>query len=263
MANLPKQYPGSNQDQDHQDDPYSIPANDNGKTLARAPAGGALTALATLGAALSRAVAASGSRSGKPILLFKARTGDGGTWMYGPKKIVPEENSCWAANTYTFQGAGARADAAHRRAQGADESVAKRTHSAFAQALADLGWTDGRNVRMDLRWGGGDINRTRALARELVGLQPDIIVTNTAPATVALQRETRTIPIVFVGLGDPVDLGTPRSAIVSRRLMRAIIRWPQKARPSVAICACSGVSVALNSRTISANCWNVIAQNSG
>jgi hypothetical protein len=49
--------------------------------------------------------------------------------------------------------------------------------SAFIQALADLGWLDGRNVRMDLRWGGGDANRMRALAKELVGLQPDIIVT--------------------------------------------------------------------------------------
>ena len=53
----------------------------------------------------------------------------------------------------------------------------KRRYSAFAQALADLGWADGRNVRMDLRWGGGDINRMRALAQELVGLQPDIILT--------------------------------------------------------------------------------------
>src|SRR5262245_39776307 len=69
--------------------------------------------------------------------------------------------------------------------------------SAFTQALADLGWTDGRNVRMDLRWAGGDINRIRALAQELVGLQPDIILTNSTPTTVALQRETRTIPIVF------------------------------------------------------------------
>src|SRR5215470_8579568 len=49
--------------------------------------------------------------------------------------------------------------------------------SAFTQALADLGWTDGRNVRMDVRWGRADINRIRALAQELVGLQPDIIVT--------------------------------------------------------------------------------------
>ena len=51
----------------------------------------------------------------------------------------------------------------------------KTSVSAFTQALADLGWTDGRNVRMDVRWAGGDINRVRALAQELVGLQPDII----------------------------------------------------------------------------------------
>jgi putative tryptophan/tyrosine transport system substrate-binding protein len=51
--------------------------------------------------------------------------------------------------------------------------------SAFMQALADLGWTDGRNVRMDLRWGGGNINRIRTLAQELVGLHPDTIVTST------------------------------------------------------------------------------------
>ena len=79
--------------------------------------------------------------------------------------------------------------------------------SAFAQALADLGWTDGRNVRMDVRWFGGDNNRTRALAQELVGLQPDIIVTISNVATIAVQRETRTIPIVFAGVGDPVASG--------------------------------------------------------
>jgi putative ABC transport system substrate-binding protein len=79
--------------------------------------------------------------------------------------------------------------------------------SAFTQALADLGWTDGRNVRMDLRWGGGDTNRIRALAQELVGLQPDIIVAGGTPATAALQRETRTIPIVFANVGDPVGSG--------------------------------------------------------
>src|SRR5262249_11652855 len=80
--------------------------------------------------------------------------------------------------------------------------------SAFTQALSDLGWTDGRNVRMDLRWGGGDTNRMQALARELVSLQPDVIVTAATPATVAVQRETRTIPIVFVNVGDPVASGT-------------------------------------------------------
>jgi putative ABC transport system substrate-binding protein len=79
--------------------------------------------------------------------------------------------------------------------------------SAFTQALADLGWADGRNVRMDLRWGGGDINRIRAFAQELVGLQPDVILTNTTAPIVALQRETRTIPIVFASAADPVATG--------------------------------------------------------
>ena len=79
--------------------------------------------------------------------------------------------------------------------------------SAFTQALAGLGWTDRRNVRIDLRGARGDTNRIRALAQELVGLQPDIIVTNATPATVALQRETRTIPIVMVGVAEPVGSG--------------------------------------------------------
>src|SRR6516162_1574466 len=88
-----------------------------------------------------------------------------------------------------------------------NDPVGKLRYSAFSQALGDLGWTDGRKVRMDLRWFGDDINRTRALAQELVGLQPDIIVTNSTPATAAVQRETRTIPIVFLNVGDPVATG--------------------------------------------------------
>jgi ABC-type uncharacterized transport system substrate-binding protein len=79
--------------------------------------------------------------------------------------------------------------------------------TAFTQALAGLSWTVGHNVRMDLRLGGGDINRIRALAQELVGLQPDIILTVGMAATVAVQRETRMIPIVFMGGGDPVANG--------------------------------------------------------
>jgi putative tryptophan/tyrosine transport system substrate-binding protein len=82
----------------------------------------------------------------------------------------------------------------------------KRRLSTFTQALADLGWTDGRNVRMDLRNAGDDINRIPVLARELVGLQPDIILTTSTPATAAVQRETPTIPIVFVSVSDPVTL---------------------------------------------------------
>jgi putative tryptophan/tyrosine transport system substrate-binding protein len=78
---------------------------------------------------------------------------------------------------------------------------------AFTQTLEHLGWTDGRDVRMELRWAGGDPNRMRALAQELVSLQPDIILASSTAATVALQQETRTIPIVFVGGSDPVANG--------------------------------------------------------
>jgi putative ABC transport system substrate-binding protein len=83
----------------------------------------------------------------------------------------------------------------------------KRRYSAFSQVLADLGWTDGHNVRIDLRWGGRDMNRIREVANELVGSQPDVIVTSGATVTAAVQRETRTIPIVFAIPGDPVASG--------------------------------------------------------
>jgi putative ABC transport system substrate-binding protein len=82
-----------------------------------------------------------------------------------------------------------------------------RRYSAFTQALADLGWTSDRNLQIDLRWGRADINRVRALAQELVGLQPEIVLANGAPATAAVQRETRTIPIVFASVADPVASG--------------------------------------------------------
>ena len=64
-----------------------------------------------------------------------------------------------------------------------DENDPVRTTfvSAFIQSLAGFGWTDGRNLRMDLRWAGGDINRIRGFAQELAGLQPDIIVTDSTP----------------------------------------------------------------------------------
>jgi putative ABC transport system substrate-binding protein len=70
-----------------------------------------------------------------------------------------------------------------------------------------LGWTEGRNVRTDLRSAGGDTNRLRALAQDLIGLQPDVIVTGAFSATVALQRETQTIPIIFASAVDPVASG--------------------------------------------------------
>jgi putative tryptophan/tyrosine transport system substrate-binding protein len=79
--------------------------------------------------------------------------------------------------------------------------------SQFTQGLAESGWTDGRNLRMEVRWGGGDVNRTRTFAKELVALKPDVILAQGTPGTAALQRETRTIPIVFVIVADPVGPG--------------------------------------------------------
>jgi putative ABC transport system substrate-binding protein len=83
----------------------------------------------------------------------------------------------------------------------------ERRLSAFTQALAGFGWIDGRNLRMDLRWHGDNNNRTRALAQELVDLQPDAVLANGTLASAALQRETRTIPIVFANVSDPVASG--------------------------------------------------------
>jgi len=88
-----------------------------------------------------------------------------------------------------------------------DDPLGNARIFAFRQALAVLGWTDGGKVQVDVRWTGGDADRTRALAEELVGSQPDAILPDSIPATAALQRQTRTIPIIFVVVSDPVASG--------------------------------------------------------
>jgi putative tryptophan/tyrosine transport system substrate-binding protein len=75
------------------------------------------------------------------------------------------------------------------------------------RTLSQLGWDNGRNLQIDLRWGAGNIDRIRMMARELVASQPEIIITAGTPATVAVQSETRTIPIVFLIVADPVGAG--------------------------------------------------------
>ena len=79
--------------------------------------------------------------------------------------------------------------------------------TAFRQSLQKLGWTEGRNLRIDYRWGSADAERIRAQAIELVGLKPDVILVSTALALQPLQRETRSIPIVFTQITDPVGSG--------------------------------------------------------
>jgi putative tryptophan/tyrosine transport system substrate-binding protein len=82
--------------------------------------------------------------------------------------------------------------------------------AAFSQGLQEFGWTVGRNVRIDWRWGGADRERIRTYAAELVALAPDILLT-VGPGVRPLQQATRTIPIVFAGLNDPVGGGFVRS----------------------------------------------------
>jgi putative tryptophan/tyrosine transport system substrate-binding protein len=79
--------------------------------------------------------------------------------------------------------------------------------STFTRGLAELGWSDGRNLRMDVRWDGDNVDRQRMYAKELVDLQPDVILAATTPQTAAFQQQTRTIPIVFVMISDPIGSG--------------------------------------------------------
>ena len=77
----------------------------------------------------------------------------------------------------------------------------------FVQALQQLGWTDGRNMRIDVRWGAVDADRYRKYAEELVALAPDVILATSSAALGTLQRATRTVPIVFAAVADPVGAG--------------------------------------------------------
>jgi ABC-type uncharacterized transport system substrate-binding protein len=89
---------------------------------------------------------------------------------------------------------------------GTDERAQAR-FAVFVQALAQLGWIDGRNVRIDYRWGGGDIDRTRKHATELAADTPDVIFTTGGPAVEQLLKATRAVPIVFAFTPDPVGAG--------------------------------------------------------
>ena len=89
----------------------------------------------------------------------------------------------------------------------ADDPDARARASAFVQGLAQLGWTDGRNVRIDYRWGEGNADDIRKHAAELVALAPDVILAPVGPAVERLLQATRTVPIVFVIAIDPVGSG--------------------------------------------------------
>jgi putative ABC transport system substrate-binding protein len=81
----------------------------------------------------------------------------------------------------------------------------------FMQTLAELGWVDGRNLAINVRWAPGNSTRMREFAKELVELQPEVIVANSTPVIAVLQRETRSIPIIFIGVSDPIGPGFVKS----------------------------------------------------
>src|SRR5436309_10462705 len=77
----------------------------------------------------------------------------------------------------------------------------------FRQALAKLGWSEGRNVAIEFRFGAGDPNRMRTQAKELTGISPDVLVAESTPAAVALRQETAAVPIVFLQVANPIGSG--------------------------------------------------------
>ena len=87
------------------------------------------------------------------------------------------------------------------------DSQAQSFIAAFRDGLQKLGWTDGRNIRIDTRWPGFDAESRQRFAKELIALQPDLILSHTTPTTAALLQQTRTIPIVFATVTDPVGSG--------------------------------------------------------
>jgi putative ABC transport system substrate-binding protein len=89
----------------------------------------------------------------------------------------------------------------------ADDPESPTRVAAFARGLQALGWIEGRNIQIEYRWGGGDMDRVRRYAAELVALAPDVILVSSGSALAALQTATRTVPIVFVNVTDPVGAG--------------------------------------------------------
>jgi putative ABC transport system substrate-binding protein len=83
--------------------------------------------------------------------------------------------------------------------------------AALRKGLTELGWVEGRNLHIEFRWPGGDIERAQALAKELVRLKPDVLLARSTPTTAALKRESGSIPIVFVNVTEPEEQGFVQS----------------------------------------------------
>jgi putative tryptophan/tyrosine transport system substrate-binding protein len=89
----------------------------------------------------------------------------------------------------------------------ATETATQSYVAAFVQALGQLGWTEGQNVRIDIRWSAGDAALARTYAAQLIGLRPDVIFASSTTNLIAVQQATNTVPVVFVQVSDPVEQG--------------------------------------------------------
>jgi len=107
----------------------------------------------------------------------------------------------------------------------ADDSESQARLAAFAQGLQQLGWTVGQNVRVDYRWGGGNVDSMRKYAAELVALAPDVILAHSSAAVAPLLQATRTIPIVFTTVSDPVGAGFVDSLARPRGNATGFLVW--------------------------------------
>ena len=116
-----------------------------------------------------------------------------------------------AAATWSLTARAQQADRVRRigvlMSLAADDPQGQARLTAFLQGLQELGWTDGRNVRIDYRWAANDADRYRTYAAELLALAPDVILANGSQSVAALLQTTRTVPIVFAIVIDPVGAG--------------------------------------------------------
>ena len=115
--------------------------------------------------------------------------------------------AAWPLAARAQQGGATRRIGALAGGVAADDPDSQANIAAFLEGLAQLGWTDGRNVRIEYRWGLGDAANIRKYAAELAALAPDVIIASGTAALAPMLQATRTVPIVFVNVADPVGAG--------------------------------------------------------